>query len=173
MMTLPGFVAEILRYFVGLMMLTAAVAKLRAFDGFRINLSASFGIDSAYSRLLAPAVVLAELAVAALVLGGAVHIGLWSALLMFSLFTALLAYKFLTQGVVRCGCFGEAERTLSGLDLLRNVLVIAAIGAGLALGHPASVLPHIAILAVALATIACVVAVHFHEMITLLAAPHG
>jgi uncharacterized membrane protein YphA (DoxX/SURF4 family) len=174
MLTPQVFIAEILRYFVGLLLLTAAVAKLRGFENFRANLTASFGVGAAHSQVLAPAVMLAELAVGALVLGVSMRIGLWCALLMFCLFTALLAYKFYTQSVVRCGCFGEAERSLSGFDLLRNVLVIAAIGAGLALGRQdAGVPPHAALLAVALATLACVVAVHFHEMVSLLAAPHG
>lgn len=173
MTTLPVFVAEMLRYFVGLLLLAAAVAKLRGLDSFRENLTASFDIGAAHSRILAPAVVLAELAVAALVLGGAVRAGLWAALLMFCVFTALLGYKFHTHGAVRCACFGGAERSLSGLDLLRNVLVIGAIGAGLALAHDASMPPHAVILAIALATLACVLAVHFHEIVRLLAASHG
>lgn len=173
MITPPMFIAEILRYFVGLLLLAAAVAKLRGFDGFRANLTESFGVGAAYGGLLAPAVVLAELAAAALVLGAAVRPGMWAALCMFGLFTALIGYKFYTQSVVRCGCFGEAERALSGFDLLRNALVIAAIAAGLALGHTAGVPPHAAILAAALATIACVVTIHFHELAVLLGRPHG
>ena len=173
MTALPVFVAGMLRYFVGLLLLAAAVAKLRGFDGFRENLATSFDIGAARSRMLAPAVVLAELAVAALVLGGAVRVGLWAALLMFCAFTALLGYKFHTHGAVRCACFGGAERSLSGLDLLRNVLVIGAIGAGLALPHDGGMPPHAAILAIALATLICVLAVHFHEIVRLLAAPHG
>lgn len=173
MTTLPMFVAEILRYFVGLLLLAAAVAKLRGFDGFRENLTTSFDIGDAQSRLVAPAVVSAELAVAALVLGGAARPGLWAALLMFCGFTALLGYKLHTHGAIRCACFGGAERSLSGWDLLRNVLVIAATGAALALARDVGMAPHAAILAVALATIACVLAMHFHELVQLLAAPHG
>ncbi|USX28087.1 hypothetical protein NHH73_07340 [Oxalobacteraceae bacterium OTU3CINTB1] len=173
MTTLPMFVAEMLRYFVGLLLLAAAVAKLRGLDSFRENLTASFDVGAAHSRILAPAVVLVELAVAALVLGGAARVGLWAALTMFCVFTALLGYKFHTHGAVRCACFGGAERSLSGLDLLRNVLVIGAIGAGLALGHDAGMPPHAVILAIGLATLGCVLAVHFHEIVRLLAAPHG
>jgi len=171
--TLAVFVAGMLRYFVGLLLLAAAVAKMRGFDSFREHLTTSFDVGAARSRMLAPAVVLAELAVAALVLGGAAGAGLWAALLMFCGFTALLGYKFYTHGAVRCACFGGAERSLSGLDLLRNVLVIAAIGAGLALPHDVGMPAHAAILAIALATLICVLAVHFHEIVRLLAAPHG
>jgi hypothetical protein len=173
MMTLSVFVAGVLRYFVGLLLLAAAVAKLRGFDSFRENLVASFGIGGTQSRMLAPAVVLAELATAVLVLGGAARVGMWAALLMFCAFTVLLGYKFYTQSVVRCACFGEAERSLSGFDLLRNVLVIVAIGVGLVLHNAIGMPTHAAILAAALATVAGVVAIHFHEVVQLLVAPHG
>ena len=174
-MTTLDFVAGMLRYFVGALLLAAAVAKLRGFDSFRENLTASFNVAHQHSGVLALAVVSSELAVAALVLGAAVRVGLWAALLLFCVFTTLLGYKFFTQGVVRCACFGETERSLSGFDLLRNVLVIAAIGHAIALapGNGVGLPAHAAILAAALAGIACVLAIHFHQMMQLLVAPDG
>jgi hypothetical protein len=174
MITPSVFLAEIARYFVGLLLLAAAVGKLRGFARFRANLSDSFDVSAAAGRILAPALVLAELVVAALVLwGGDDLLGMQAALLLFGLFSALIAVKFYTQSVVRCGCFGEAERALSGYDLLRNALVIGAIGMCLAFDRGATLPPHAAVLAVALAALACVVAIHFHEILVLLAAPHG
>ncbi|NVD73619.1 hypothetical protein HUX88_24215 [Duganella sp. BJB1802] len=172
-MSTGQFLGEILRYFVALLMLAAATAKLRDLAGFRDNLASLFGMGPALRALAAPAVVAAELAVAALLLGGLARAGLLAALLMLGVFTALVGYKFYTQSVVRCGCFGEAERSLSGLDLLRNALVMAAIGAGLAL--PAGFAPpwHVAVLAASLGCLACVVAVHFHEIVHLLSPSDG
>lgn len=172
MVTLALFGGAILHYFVGLLLLCAAVAKLRTLDSFGANLTQSFGVNGAHSRALALALTLVELWLAVLVLGAATRAGMWGALIMFCLFTAVLGYKFYTQSVVRCGCFGEAERTLSGFDLVRNCMVIAAICAGLMLGS-ASLPLTAALLAGALAGVACVVAMHFHEMASLLVTSHG
>ncbi len=172
-MSTGQFLGEVLRYFVALLMLAAAAAKLRNLAGFRDNLASLFGMGPALRALVAPTVVAAELAVAALLLAGLARAGLLAALLMLGGFTALVGYKFARQSVVRCGCFGEAERSLSGLDLLRNGLVLAAIAAGLAL--PAGLAPpwHVTLLAVALGCLACVVAVHFHEIVHLLSPSDG
>ncbi|WP_445232812.1 MauE/DoxX family redox-associated membrane protein [Duganella rhizosphaerae] len=165
--------SEILRYFVALLMLAAATAKLRDLAGFRDNLASLFGMGPALRALVAPAIPVAELAVAALLLGGLARTGLLAALLMLCGFTALVGYKFSTQSVVRCSCFGEAERSLSGLDLLRNGLVIAAIGAGLMLPAGAALPLHAALLAASLGLLVCVIAVHFHEIVHLLSPGDG
>lgn len=172
-MNVDQFLGEILRYFVALLMLAAASAKLRDLAGFGASLASLFGLAPALRALLAPAIALAELAVAALLLGGQTRAGLLAALLMLCGFTALAGYKFYTQSVVRCGCFGEADRSLSGLDLLRNALVIAALAAGLMLPAGGGLPWHVALLAASLGLLACVVAVHFHDIVHLLSPSDG
>lgn len=174
-MTAEQFIGEIVRYFLAMLMLAAAAAKLRGYAGFRDNLGTLFGMGPTLRALVAPAVPAAELLVAVLLIGGLARAGMLAALVMLCVFTALVGYKFITQSVVRCSCFGESERSLSGLDLLRNGLVILATVAGLMLPSGLALpLPlHAALLAASLALLACVIAVHFHEIVHLLSASDG
>ncbi len=164
--------AETLRLFTAFLLLAAVAGKLRTFTAFRDNLVSSFGMSPAASRLTAPAVAAAEGLTAVIVLGLAPRPGMWAALLMFALFTALLAYRFIKDDVVRCSCFGEAERSLSGLDLLRNLLVLAAIAAYLALPATtgADAAAHMTLLGAGLASILMVAAIGFHDIVHLLKA---
>lgn len=164
--------AETLRLFTGFLLLAAVAGKLRTFSAFRHNLVSSFGVPAAASRMLAPAVVAAEALAAAMALGLSPRPGMWAALLLFAVFTTLLAYRFVKDGLVKCSCFGEAERTLSGFDVLRNVLVLAAIAGWLALPLPllsgAGATAHLSLLGAGLASILVVVAIGFHDIVNLL-----
>ena len=165
---LAAFVGAILRCFTGLLLLAAAIGKLRKFREFRHNLAGSLGLGAAVSQALAPALVAAELAVAAMVLGPARQAGMLLALLLFALFTAFISYKYFTQPGVRCSCFGGAARPVSSHDLQRNVLVILAILGYLALpGAAALGWPALA-LAAALSAFLCVAAIGFHDIAVLL-----
>lgn len=162
--------AETLRLFTGFLLLAAVAGKLRSFAAFRDNLVSSFGMAPAASRLAAPAVVAAEAIAAAMALGLSPRPGMWAALLLFAVFTALLAYRFFKDGIVKCSCFGEAERNLSGLDLLRNVLVLMAISGWTALqsSAEAAAAAHLSLLGAGLASILVVVAIGFHDIVNLL-----
>lgn len=166
-MTIVDFIAEILRYFIGFFLLAAAIAKLRTYAGFHGALVRSFGVRAALASAIAPAVIALEALIAALVLGLSSQAGMRASLLMFSTFCAILGYKFFTQSAVSCGCFGE-QRVVSGLDLLRNVFVLLSIAACLALGSAVAMPVHASILAAALASILCVGAIEFHDIVTLL-----
>ena len=167
-MTGPVFGAEIIRYFIGFLMLAAGLGKLRTFAQFRANLVTSFGATTLQSTWLAPAVVMLELLAAALVLGPFSGMGMLAALLMLGTFTLVLSYKFFTESIVRCSCFGEAGRAVSGIDLLRNGLVLAAVAVHFMLGQAASLPLTASVLAAALATLLCVVAIELHDIVTLL-----
>lgn len=167
-MSTAFFVAEVLRWFAGFLMLAAAGGKLRTFGQFRANLTSSFGMPAPLAALLAPAVVAAEAGAAALILGGAPRPGMLAALVMLGAFTALVSYKFFTESVVKCSCFGEAARSVSGFDLLRNLLAIGAIGAWLALATGSALPLSAAVLAAGLASILLVAAIEFHDIATLL-----
>ncbi|RNF31893.1 hypothetical protein NM04_04820 [Massilia aurea] len=163
-----GFGAQILRCFIGFVLLAACFGKLRTFDRFRANLATSFRVPLRLGGLLAPAVVGAELLLAVLVLGPFPRAGMTAALLLFTAFSALLAWRLWHDGVVRCSCFGEAERSLSGFDLLRNLLIVAATGLFLALPAAAGMpLPAI-LLAAGLAGILTVLAIDFHDVMHIL-----
>jgi hypothetical protein len=169
-MSLP-FLAEILRLFTAFVLLAAVWGKLRNLGAFRANLSDSFGMPAALGRLAAPSLVAAELLLAAAILGPFATAGMLAALALFAGFTALLSVKFVREGAFRCACFGETERNLSGLDLLRNLLVAGAIGAWCALAG-AGMTPHagfhVMLLAAGLALILAVLAVEFHDIVNLL-----
>jgi hypothetical protein len=164
------FIAEIVRYFTGFLWLGAAAGKLRAFAPFRDDLNASFGLPARHAALAAPAIVAVEASVAALALGGAPEAGMRASLLLMTAFTTVMLYKFLTQPVVRCSCFGASTRALSPLDVLRNVLVVLALAAQLAFAPPGTLAWPAAVLAAGFGAIVCVLAVHFHDTVVLLKA---
>ena len=168
-MTTTFFIAEILRYFIGFFLLAAALGKLGVAMHFQRNLVQSFGMSTKMSRVLAPAVIGAEFIVAAMVLVAAERVGMLISLLMFCAFSALLSYKFFTESVVKCSCFGEAERAVSLFDLVRNLLVIAAIAIWLLLPSGPALPVQVAILAAALASVLCVLAIEFHGIAAVLA----
>lgn len=163
---LAPFAAALLRCFVGMLLLAAVAGKVRNYAAFRHNLGDLLGHRSAW---LAPVIVGAELLVALLVLGPAPQVGMPAALLMLTAFSAFIGFKFFTESAVRCSCFGEAARPVSGYDLLRNGLVLLAIATYLMLAGCTSALgwPALA-LALGLAFLLCVVAVSFHDIVSLL-----
>jgi len=165
-----AFVADILRWFTAFVLLAACLGKLRTFDAFRANLAESFHVSPRQAGMLAPAVVGIEALLALLVLGPFAQAGMALALLLFAGFTALLTWRLARDGALRCACFGEAECNLSGYDLARNVLVVAAIGLYLPLSFAApAALPLAAtVLAAALASILAVLAIDFHDVARLL-----
>lgn len=165
------FTAEVLRFFLSFLLLAATFGKLRSFSVFKSNLVQTFGLNEKFSAIFAPAVIATELLVSMLILEQSPWMGMLAALLLFSGFTTVVTYKFFTQSTVKCSCFGEMQRPLSGYDLCRNVLVIFSICAWLALVTSNSGahlhFPQIC-LAAGVATILCVVAIDFHDIIILL-----
>lgn len=175
-MTAGVYMAEVFRCFTAMLLLVAAVGKLRTMAEFRQNLTESFGVGARAARVLAPAVAAGELLLAvAIAAGDAASPGIGyaamaAALAMFAVFTALVARKYVQEGIVRCSCFGEAGRSVSPFDLLRNVLVMACIAFYLVSAGAAPDLGAEAwFLAAGLAAFLTVLAVEFHEIAMLLA----
>lgn len=187
-MTASVYMAEVFRCFTAMLLFAAAVGKLRTLGEFRQNLTESFGVSARAARVLAPVIVATEfLLAAAIALGDTIASGLASvgaahgmivyaamaaALAMFAVFTALVARKYLQEGIVRCSCFGEAGRSVSPFDLLRNVLVMACIAFYLACAGGTATAPLSSeawFLAAGLAALLTVLAVEFHEIVMLLA----
>lgn len=167
-----AFLAEVLRCFTGWLLLAAAVGKLRAGRDFHRNLGELLGVAETHRRRLALLIVAAEAGIGVPVLlnGAAARGAMIAALCMMTLLTGFVGYKFLREDLVRCSCFGEAARSVSALDLLRNALTIAAIAyylmaAGGALAGAA------AALAAALGVILALVAIALHDAVMLVVYP--
>lgn len=161
------FVADVIRYFVAWWWLAAVLGKLRGWPGFRTELGASFGVPSGAAVVLAPLLILAELLAAALAIGPATRAGMLLSLGLMCTFSAVLGYQFLTRGIVRCSCFGESVRPLSGYDVLRNLLVVGTMLAWLALAPAGGLPPGEALVAAGFGAWLCVAAVHFHDLVVL------
>lgn len=169
-MSAAAFFAEALRLAAALLLLAAAWGKWRALGQFRDNLSTTFGASPALAALLAPAIASAEVLLgAALLAGGAVgQAGLAGSLLLFSVFTAVVAWKYATEDIVKCSCFGDADRSVSGFDLARNLAIIGGIVFSLVLGAEGGGGWPALVCAAGVATLLAVVLANFHEIMMLL-----
>lgn len=166
-MTVQLFLSECIRYFIGWWWLAAVAGKLRTWPAFRNDLGTSFGFAPAPAAIAAPALVLAELMVAAMVLGVARPAGMLASLVLMCTFTAALGYQFYANGIVRCSCFGESARPLSPYDVVRNVLVVGAICVYLGLAPGATLPAGESLVAAGLGAWLCVAALHFHDLVVL------
>ncbi|ELX08335.1 hypothetical protein Jab_2c03810 [Janthinobacterium sp. HH01] len=121
--------ALVVRLLVGMVFLLAVAGKLRSPARFRANLTESMGVPPALGVVLTLVVILAEAALALMLLGDmqARTLAMPAALLLLIGFSCFVGYKYVTADSVRCSCFGEADRPLSVYDLLRNGLLIGAI----------------------------------------------
>ncbi|CUI09576.1 MauE/DoxX family redox-associated membrane protein [Massilia antarctica] len=165
-MSAAPYLAEIIRFFTAFLLACAALGKLRTLASFANNLAGSFGVPRQAATILAPALAALEalLAVLNLAGGGIGRAGMAGALVLFVLVTALVGYRYVVEGSIKCSCFGESERPVSGYDLLRNGLIIATIGAGLAVSGGAVFGKKESVLAAALALIGTIGAIGFHDL---------
>lgn len=100
----------------------SSFAKLRDAAGFRQTLALSLLVNGPLLKLVAFGVLLAEAAVAVLmVLGGeALVVGFVLATLLLCVFSAFLV-SALRRGLrASCHCFGPSNRTIRPADLARN-----------------------------------------------------
>lgn len=169
-MAAPAFIAEVFRYFLAFLLFFAALGKYRTFVQFQSNLVESLGLGRGLSAWLAPALVGMEFGLSLLIVAGIAisYYGMLAALLLFACFTAFIGYKYVKEGIVKCSCFGESERSVSGFDLLRNVLVILSAAFYLAFAGAAGLAWPALLTAAALALILTVLAIEFHDLAMLL-----
>lgn len=171
-MTASAYLAEVLRCFTGWLLLAAAVGKLRTWRDFNANLGELLGVGDAYRRLPALLIVGAEAGIGLAVLanGAETRVAMAAALGMMTLFTGFVGYKFVREDLIRCSCFGEAARSVSVLDLLRNVIAIAAIAYYL-VAADGTVAGAAAALAAVLGLILALVAIAFQDTVMLVLYP--
>lgn len=126
--------AEACRWLVLLALLAAATGKSLHLRRFRDSLAHGFPMIGRSGAMLAAGAILAGEGAAGLLMlaGGELsRIGLMLALVMFVSLTLVVAGVLATGGTVRCNCFGAGEQRMSGFDLARNLLFIAAAIVGL------------------------------------------
>lgn len=172
-MSAAVFFADVLRLMGALLLLAAAYGKWQALGQFRDNLASSFGVAPALAALLAPAIAGTELGLAlGLAAGGATgQAALAGALLLFIAFTAVVARKYATEDIVKCSCFGDADRSVSGFDLARNVAIIFALAYSLAVGSTPTAAAagwQATVCALGIATLLAVALAKLHEIMMLL-----
>jgi hypothetical protein len=163
--------AEACRWYVLLALLAAAVGKARDIVAFRYSLSRAMPMLARVEGPLAWAIVLAEAAIAlALLAGGApARLGMVAALAMFVVFTAVIATSIARGRAIVCNCFGTSTHRVGGLDIARNLALIAA--AALVVAHGATPLPWQATFMLAgLAAIGVAASVRLRELVWLLRA---
>ena len=164
------YAAEVIRYGIGFLLFFAALGKLKTLDQFKHNLTESFGLSRKLRQALAPTIIFSELLISFLVFinNPITYLAMGAALLMFLLFTGVVAYQYVKEGIVKCSCFGEAERSVSPFDLLRNGLLIAAIAYYLLRADSSTLALPLHVLAAALGLIVSIIAIEFHAIATLL-----
>jgi hypothetical protein len=124
----------------GLVLLASAVSKVRGrgdYADFVASIPA-FGIPARWTRLFAVLTVVAEFAIALLLLAS-VFIGRWPAVAglalavgLFGVLTAAVWRAVARQSGAVCRCFGRARTTLAHRHVYRNAFLLAVAGFGLA-----------------------------------------
>ena len=122
------YLAEISWLLVLISLLVAASSKSRDLRRFADSLVDDFHVPGSISLLVAVAIVGAEwLAVALLMYGESTRLwGMSLAGLLFVLFSVVIAAVLWRKQQVFCHCFGRARQPLSGIDLTRNSVYLAA-----------------------------------------------
>lgn len=129
-----AMVSELCRWLVLLALLAAAVGKSLHVSRFRESLESGFpALGRSGAMLAAAAILIGEGSAGLLMLAGgdASRIGLLLALVLFVSLTLVVVGVLVKGDSVRCNCFGAGEQRLSGFDLARNLVFIAAALAGL------------------------------------------
>lgn len=136
MIETAGYVAEACRLYILLVLIAAVAGKLAAMAEFRDTVAALLPIPERAVGATALAVAGAE-ALAAILLaagGGWARSGMAGALLLLILFTAAISIALVQGKRVNCRCFGGGGHALSGYDVIRNAVLIAACGCYLRFG---------------------------------------
>lgn len=123
----PVFV-EICRLYVLIALLFAAWGKTMGFEAFRRSLAESFPSLVRVEAAVAFAIVAAEWVIALLILigGASARIGIVAALVLLSLFTAVIGAALASGRAIVCSCFGASGHRIGGVDVVRNLALIVA-----------------------------------------------
>lgn len=165
-----------LRVVVATTLLLAVAGKVRDPGAFGQSVAALTGVRAGPARALALAVLVAEGAVAGLLLAWPVgsRVALLVAAALLGGFTAVLVAGLRQPYRPACNCFGVSQRPISAWDVARNLVLAGGCVTGAALA-PAGTAAAVAAadrVPLALAAIAVGVAVaHLHDIGTTLTRP--
>lgn len=122
------YLSEICRLLIFFVLLFAAWGKTNTFSQFRQNLVESFKIRENLSKYVALIIIGSEWLLAAYIIINSIHVNfaMLTALLIFILFTFVIAVALVQDKIISCNCFGRAEQKISVYDLLRNLILIVA-----------------------------------------------
>ncbi len=138
---MPNEVTEVSRLAAGLILVVAALMKMR-FPARGADLLSTFRFPGYLRRLLLGSSTVAELALGtALLLGIASTFAAIAGLILLALFTVVLSVNLRRRSGARCGCFGELTAAPAGAGaILRNLflggLFVAASQSGLGDFYP-------------------------------------
>ena len=140
-MLLPQYLLfDICRWLLIYCFAVGAVAKTMAFREFCQSLTDGFKVPFSLHHIVAIAVITTELLIAAnlALLPFEIAIIFSLSLLLLAIFTVVLLWALRQEQQVSCHCFGQSESTISGLDIWRNGLLMAACLPGIFLPDIAS-----------------------------------
>ncbi|MGN6519951.1 MAG: MauE/DoxX family redox-associated membrane protein [Dokdonella sp.] len=168
---IAAWIDEAIRIGVAGLLAYAAATKAADLPALRRSHGGFVGVDDKFAKVLAPTVAGAEVMLAS----GLVFAREWriealaAALLAFTVFTILLVRANGGSDAVRCACFGEGERPVSTHDVVRNLVVLAALVV-CAVSTPSAGSPGVVehVLAMAAALPPIVILSRFHRFVVLL-----
>lgn len=127
---ITAFLSYLCTWVIAFVLLAASYGKLKHFEFFKSNLVSSFKLKKRAASVLAPLLVIFELFLALIISVGtaASYWAMFTALILFTFLTLILIFFWVRDGRIRCNCFGEEARPVSGYDLIRNSILILALG---------------------------------------------
>lgn len=127
-MELVGYLGEICRFLMVIVLGAAAYTKASDLRGFTTALTDDFRVPARFAKSVALVVIASEvLAPAGLLLGGSAgRAAAWLALITFICFSAIILEAVINRRRVFCSCFGRSSQPVSSLDLVRNAIYIGA-----------------------------------------------
>lgn len=161
----------LLRVGIGLVFVSAGIAKVRDDRSFRAALGATVSVQQ-LRQLASLGVPTAELVVGALLVAGIAPGAAALAAAMMLLAFAVWAARVVRSGAsVTCGCFGSGARPVSQFVVVRN-LVLAAVATGVAVDAAAAgdffalwPVPDLAVMGLIPAALTCLgVTLVYHEV---------
>jgi len=170
-MTISLYFSEIIRFFVGFVLLTAAWSKTRTYQQFTISLVTSFHLPKTLSKLFSPLLILLEYALALALLTQLFNpqLAMQVSLALFSTFTSVAIFLLIRHEVVKCNCFGEESRPISIFDLIRNLGFIVAIIFYLFYAKANTNFSlEVSSLLATLAVIITIITINFHDLVSIL-----
>ena len=128
-MNIDYYLTEMIRFFIGFILLTSAWSKTKTFQLFTDSLNSSFNLPLKISKIISPIIIAIEWLLAAILLTeiSDTTLAMKMSLILFCVFTITVVYFMFKNETLSCNCFGEEPRPVSTFDVVRNIVIIATI----------------------------------------------